>query len=89
MTDDIPELAEEFIVTITSVEGDAVAVTPSFVTVTITANDDQNGVVMFDPNIQSPLLINEDAADTNVRFPILRQGGLFGQVGRILVYCLL
>lgn len=55
-------------------------ISPDTVTITINGNDDQHGVIGFDPVTQFPLYMNEDAADGSVSMVLVREGGTYGNV---------
>lgn len=88
LADDVPELDEGFKVTLAQViDGDAVIVSPDTMVVTIAGNDDQHGVVGFDPVMEFPVYMNEDAVDGGVFLMIIREGGAFGNVSTIAHLC--
>lgn len=79
LPDDIPEIKEQFTVSFTSVVGNAVFTAPQSTVVTIAANDDQHGVIVFDSSLKSTVYIDEDQTK-DFTLSVLRQAGAFGQV---------
>ena len=63
--------------------GEGVVTSPGTVTVEIAANDDQHGVIMFDPSQQSPVYINEDQPSPRAVLNVRREGGTFGEVSLV------
>ena len=80
LSDDIPELEEEFEISLGFVTGEGVVTSPDTVTVEIEANDDQHGMIMFDSSQQSPVYINEDQPSPRAVLNVRREGGTFGEV---------
>lgn len=65
---------------LTSEEGNVVLGESAMTTVIIAANDDQHGVILFDPAQPVTMYINEDQASPTASLTIKREGGMFGQV---------
>ena len=63
--------------------GEGVVTSPDTVTVEIAANDDQHGMIMFDPSQQSPVYINEDQPSPRAVLNVRREGGTFGEVSQV------
>ncbi|CAH1797156.1 unnamed protein product [Owenia fusiformis] len=83
LQDSIPEIAEHFTIELENPSGDVVLVDPAVATVTITANDDENGVL----SLKTPdgaefpqFRINEDETAQFTEFVVTRSGGTFGAV---------
>ena len=73
-------MEEEFQISLGSVSVEWVVTSPDTVTVEIAANDDQHGMIMFDPSQQSPVYINEDQPSPRAVLNVRREGGTFGEV---------
>ena len=86
LPDDIPEISESFLIVLEILDGDIVLMDPSVVQVTITDNDDPNGVFSFKANSSSvdpvtgALHLDEDSGSLSVSIEVMRHGGHFGEV---------
>ncbi|XP_065175877.1 adhesion G-protein coupled receptor V1-like [Sycon ciliatum] len=80
ITDDSdPEVSESFQIEIFNSSLNCVVEDPSMATVTITANDDPNGVVGFQ-FVGLSTVLSEDAISRTASFPITRSRGAFGAI---------
>lgn len=83
LSDADPEELEQFIVVLDDPFGDVVFAEPSECTVTISANDDHNGVLSLQSVNGKPfpsVRVNEDSISTVPTFTVFRSGGTFGAV---------
>ena len=84
VSDMIPEVQEEFYIVLEDPEGDVVLAEPYVATVTITANDDPNGVLSLQTlngELAPTVYVNEDLERVSEGFVVVRNGGRFGVVG--------
>eukprot|EP00058_Branchiostoma_floridae_P024219 XP_002609709.1 hypothetical protein BRAFLDRAFT_102479 [Branchiostoma floridae] len=75
--DGIPEIDENFTISLAIASGDAVLATPNVATVVIVANDDHNGRLSLD---RARRVVAEDGTGEFVAFTVTREAGTYGVV---------
>ncbi|XP_077988560.1 adhesion G-protein coupled receptor V1-like [Glandiceps talaboti] len=83
LDDTIPEIREEFYITLAEQTPSAILADPQVATIIIQPNDDQNGVLgLFTtkPGEMPSAIVDEDTEILVVSFAVERKGGTFGEV---------
>ncbi|XP_066273052.1 adhesion G-protein coupled receptor V1-like isoform X1 [Branchiostoma lanceolatum] len=75
--DGIPEIDENFTISLAIASGDAVLAMPHVATVVIVANDDHNGRLSLDRTNRA---VDEDGTGEFVAFTVMREAGTYGAV---------